>query len=41
LDLSTINGSNGFVINGIDSYDFSGRSVSGAGDVNGDGMIYL
>ena len=38
LDLSTLNGSNGFVINGIDTSDFSGRSVSGAGDINGDGL---
>ena len=38
LDRSTLNGSNGFVINGIDAGDSSGRSVSGAGDVNGDGI---
>jgi hypothetical protein len=31
-------GSGGFVINGIDPYDRSGRSVSGTGDVNGDGL---
>src|SRR4028119_5307 len=36
LDLSTLNGSNGFAINGIAVGDFSGRSVSSAGDVNGD-----
>jgi len=38
LDLSNLNGSNGFVINGADSGDYSGVSVSGAGDVNGDGI---
>ncbi len=38
LDLSTLNGSNGFAINGINLGDYSGRSVSGAGDVNGDGI---
>ncbi len=31
-------GSGGFVINGIDPGDESGLSVSGAGDVNGDGL---
>ena len=41
LDLSTLDGSNGFVINGIDSGDSSGTSVSGAGDVNGDGVSDL
>jgi hypothetical protein len=38
LNLSDLNGSNGFVINGIDALDFSGTSVSSAGDVNGDGF---
>jgi hypothetical protein len=31
-------GSFGFVMSGIDTYDFAGRSVSSAGDVNGDGI---
>ncbi|MEZ5983449.1 MAG: Ig-like domain-containing protein [Parvularculaceae bacterium] len=38
LNLSALNGSNGFVINGIDSLDQSGDSVSSAGDINGDGI---
>ncbi len=36
LNLSTLNGENGFVINGEDTDDFSGISVSLAGDFNGD-----
>ncbi len=36
--LVSLNGNNGFQINGIDEYDRSGHSVSGAGDVNGDGI---
>ena len=31
-------GSRGFVLKGVDEYDFSGNSVSGAGDINGDGI---
>ncbi|MHC5731554.1 MAG: integrin alpha, partial [Nostoc sp.] len=38
FNLSSLNGSNGFVINGIDSGDRSGISVSSAGDINGDGF---
>jgi hypothetical protein len=38
FNLSTINGSNGFVINGVNVNDYSGSSVSQAGDVNGDGL---
>ncbi len=32
------NGSRGFALNGVDHRDASGRSVSNAGDVNGDGI---
>ena len=38
LELSELDGSNGFVINGVDNNDNAGRSVSGAGDINGDGI---
>ena len=38
LDLSDLNGTNGFIINGIDAFDSSSTSVSSAGDVNGDGI---
>jgi hypothetical protein len=38
LDLSSLNGSNGFVINGVSADDESGTSVSAAGDINGDGI---
>ena len=38
LDLSNINGKNGFIINGINSNDFSGISVSDGGDINQDGF---
>jgi len=34
----TLNGSNGFAINGIDARFFSGGSRNSAGDVNGDGF---
>ena len=38
VELRRLDGTDGFVINGIDSGDFSGFSVSDAGDVNGDGI---
>ncbi|GAB5496953.1 MAG: integrin alpha [Phycisphaerales bacterium] len=38
FELSSLNGSNGFVLNGVSSFDLSGISVSSAGDVNGDGI---
>ena len=38
LSLSSLNGSNGFRLDGVNSFDRSGKTVSGAGDVNGDGL---
>ena len=37
IDLSTLDGTTGFRLDGIDVGDFSGFSVSSAGDVNGEG----
>lgn len=46
IDLATLNGSNGFRVEGTlvddsSTYDYSGVSVAGAGDVNGDGISDL
>jgi Ca2+-binding RTX toxin-like protein len=38
LQLSNLNGSNGFKISGEASRDYSGWSVASAGDINGDGF---
>ena len=38
VDLSTLNGTDGFRLDGLDAGDNSGDSVSSAGDVNGDGF---
>lgn len=38
IELSSLNGTNGFVINGVSEDDRGGSSVSGIGDVNGDGI---
>ena len=38
FQLSTLNGADGFQINGEAAGDYSGFSVAGAGDVNGDGF---
>ncbi|MDQ0463370.1 Ca2+-binding RTX toxin-like protein [Caulobacter ginsengisoli] len=37
LDLSTLDGTNGFKLSGTTASDFAGRSVAAAGDINGDG----
>lgn len=37
FDLATLNGVNGFRVDGIDAFDRSGMTVGAAGDVNGDG----
>jgi hypothetical protein len=41
IDLSTLDGNNGFRLDGFGRKDQSGRSVAGAGDVNGDGVADL
>lgn len=41
LDLSALNGANGFRITGLLGGDATGVSVAGAGDVNGDGLADL
>ncbi|SEF59916.1 FG-GAP repeat-containing protein [Nitrosomonas ureae] len=38
MDLSILDGSNGFRLDGVDPYGFFGLSLSTAGDVNGDGF---
>jgi VCBS repeat-containing protein len=38
LDLASLNGQTGFAIGGLAAGDFSGQSVSAAGDVNSDGF---
>jgi len=38
LGLAGLDGTNGFALNGVAAWDFSGISVSGAGDINGDGV---
>jgi hypothetical protein len=41
ITLTALNGTNGFVFNGLAADDHLGWSVSGAGDVNGDGFADL
>jgi len=38
VELSDLNGLNGFVLNGVDADDRTGFGVSGLGDINGDGI---
>jgi len=38
LDLSALNGTNGFRLDGVSIKDYSGRAVGTAGDLNGDGF---
>jgi hypothetical protein len=38
FNLTSLNGSNGFTVNGVATNDLLGYSVAGAGDVNGDGL---
>ena len=41
IDLSSLDGSNGFKLSGVAADDYSGCSVASAGDVNGDGFADL
>ncbi|MBU1190020.1 MAG: integrin alpha [Gammaproteobacteria bacterium] len=38
IELDQLTGSNGFRIDGVSTFDRSGRAVAGAGDINGDGI---
>ena len=41
VNLSTLDGTNGFRLDGVAAEDFSGTTVSSAGDINGDGYDEL
>ena len=38
IDLANLRAEDGFIIDGTSTRDYAGRSVSSAGDVNGDGF---
>jgi len=38
LDLATLDGANGFRIDGLNAEDHSGSAIAGGGDINGDGF---
>ncbi len=38
VDVFTLDGQNGFRLSGAKAFDYAGRSVSGGGDINGDGF---
>ncbi len=38
FNLGTLNGTNGFIVNGFRQFDYAGWSVTGIGDFNGDGF---
>ena len=41
IDVTDLDGSNGFALNGAKNFDKAGYRVGGAGDVNGDGIADL
>ena len=41
FNLSGLTGANGFKLDGENNYDYSGNSISAAGDINGDGHVDL
>lgn len=41
IDITALDGSNGFVVRGLNANDFFSTSLSGGGDVNGDGVADL
>ena len=41
VDLTSLTGSQGFIVQGANAYDYAGSGVASAGDVNGDGFTDL